>query len=92
MVATTTYNDYCNRIEHQRLKKGNPPPPSNLKVYGQAPNQLKVQYTCAKDPNKFADELATFIYKEAELIQYDEEMANEGPWTKVARGILNPLS
>jgi hypothetical protein len=92
MVARTTYNDYVDRIEEKKITKGNPPPFSNTKMYGKSPNEIKVEYVCAKDPNKFADELATFIYKEAELIQYDEEMAAESAWTKLARGILNPLS
>ena len=54
-------------------------------------NYVQCEFLMRDDANTVADELAEFIFKEAELIEY-EPATSDSPWGKVFRGILNPMS
>ena len=69
----TRYENYVERVLEKAKEKGTIPPRSNIVYYGKEPNKIRVQQKYAEDPGAFCSELALFIYKEAELIEYDEE-------------------
>jgi ssDNA-binding Zn-finger/Zn-ribbon topoisomerase 1 len=95
--SNTKYVDYVDRIMQRTMEKARKKPDFGtrlVKYYGRPGgkcNYVECEFIIREDANTVADELAEFIFKEAELIEY-EPAENDSPWAKVARGILNPMS
>jgi hypothetical protein len=94
-MSNTKYEDYVARIcerATERAKAKTNYGNKLIKYFGRkGTNYVKCEFVMREDANEVADELAQFIFKEAELIEYDPQ-DNDSPWAKVARGILNPMS